>query len=619
MADYYDSQISTSTTESERTVPNWWAHKPKTQFHEDVWPYLNALMREQRHRFDAHKLYFGMYAGAEPQGLSGAQYAQRHRSSSVIRVNVTRSLCSAATSKIAKNKPRVLYLTEGGNWSQMQRGKRLTKIINGMFDKLDLYSRQQEAFLNGCIFDMGNVYVYRVGKEIMAELVGPGEIIVDDGEARYGEPRQAHRIREVSRDVLKHQYPKHKEAIAKAPRASSFSMDARETHPDTVLVAESWHLKSGEGAKDGWHVVSLPNVTLSSEPYKYDYFPWTRITWEQMPLGYYGQGLPEQLLGLQYNINKTVQDIQDHSDKSTGFVYIDRRAKIAKKKLTNAVWNIVEGDGSFAPQMITPSTFPPEKLQWLQFLIEWSREETGISSLMAQGQKPDLKSGKALRIWNDLESARFQICEQRFENSFLHLACVIQDLLEEIAEEFGGVSVKTGDGKFLREIDWKKARLDKEEFTVKVVPTSFLPSTPAGKLETIEEMLAAGLLSREEALLLLDYPDLERINKRKNAPLLYIEKQIEGMLDEDEPVFRSPEPFQPHDMCIKVATEAYQEAQMAGAPDVNLELLRRYINRASDYMKEQQAPAAPPVPMQAGGPMPAPGMMPPAGALPPAA
>lgn len=601
MAEYYESALAGSTTEHARIVSNWWAHKPKERWHEDLWPYLKALMQEQRHRVDAHKVYFGMYAGGEPQGLAGAQYARRNQASAVIRVNVTRTLCSSATSKIAKNKPRVLYLTEGGNWSQMQRGKRMTKLINGLMEKLGIYEHQQRAFLNGAIFDMGNVYVYREGKEIFAELIGPGELIVDDGEARYGTPRQAHRVREISRDVLKHLFSKHKEAIDKAPRANSAHADARVISSDTVLVTESWHLPSGKDAKDGWHTIALPNVTLRVREWKYDYFPWSKVTWEELPLGYYGQGIPEQLVGLQFNVNKTVQDIQDHSDKSTGFVHVDSRAKISKKKLTNAVWNIVESQGQ-APTFIAPPTFPPQKLEWLQFLIEWSREETGISSLMAQGQKPDLRSGKALRIWNDLESARFQICEQRYERSFLHLANVIQDLCEEIAEEFGEFKTRAGDGKALQEIDWAKARMDRDEFTVRIVPTSFLPSTPAGKLETIEEMLAAGLLSREEALLLLDYPDLERINKRKNAPLLFIEKQLEDMLDEERPVFRSPEPFQPFELCIKTATEAYQEAYMADAPDVNLELLRRYIKRAHGEIEKLAAAQQPPVPIAPPGP-----------------
>ncbi|NIN93987.1 MAG: hypothetical protein GTN93_02720, partial [Anaerolineae bacterium] len=52
---------------------------------------------------------------------------------------------------------------------------------------------------------------------------------------------------------------------------------------------------------------------------------------------------------------------------------------------------------------------------------------------------------------------------------------------------------------------------DEDQYEMQVYPTSLLPTTPAGKLATVTEMLDKGLIPKEHALKLLSFPDVEAV------------------------------------------------------------------------------------------------------------
>jgi hypothetical protein len=298
-------------------------------------------------------------------------------------------------------------------------------------------------------------------------------------------------------------------------------------------------------------------------------------------------------------------------DLSTGYVAIEAGSSVDKADFTNEIWRLIEFANT-APAYIAPPAVSPEKLAHLQFLLAQAYERTGISPLSATSQKPaGLNSGKALREYNDVESERFQMNAQRYENAFVDAAEIITDFYEEIYEEDKSLRVRAYSSKLLEGIEWKKARMDREDYTVRAVPTSFLPSTPAAKYAQIQEMLQAGFLTREDAMMLLDYPDLERVSSMVNAPRLYVDMLIEHMLDPDDPKYRPPEPFDNHQLSLRCCTDAYNDARLRGAPEENLELLRRYIKSTERLIKQKQ----PPAPAAAPGAVPPP--MPQAGAPPP--
>ena len=621
MPKYLESKHSRAPTDP-RVSAAWW-NEPDKQRHEAVRALLQAMRLEQKTRDALNCTYYSMYLGRGVASLDGDLYMQRAKNTGLLRLNVARTSSAAANSKVAKDKVRVLYLTEGGNWEQRNRGKRMTKLVNGTFSAANLYREQAMAQLMSCVWDLGATYLYRDGTKVKSESVPGCELRVDAFDARYGKPSLLLRDMVVPRRILITQYPKHEKTITEARRAERGAHQHGGWIADCVEVTHAWHLRSGPDEDDGCYTVCLENGTLHHEQRDADYFPFVFHRWEENLLGFYGHSICAQVLGIQDNVNKTERDIQDHCDLSTGFVALETGSSVSKAAWTNDVWRKVEYSGA-APTMVAPPAFQPEKLQWLQFMLQRAPMEVGLSEMSVTSQKPaGLNSGKALREYNDLESERFQMVQQRYEQSFVDAAAIIADLYEEIYEEHGKFSAIVPGAKTTESIDWDKARLDRETFTCRPVPTSFLPSQPSAKLETIQEMLQGGMLSRDEAMVLLDYPDLEAVTALQNAPRLNIEKHIDRMLDPDDPKPAHPEAFWDLALSIKLAQAAYNDAEESGAPEENLDLLRDFMARCQELLDGQAAaaqPAAAPSMPGPGAPM-QPGMpptpAPPPGAAPP--
>ena len=116
-----------------------------------------------------------------------------------------------------------------------------------------------------------------------------------------------HQEKYVHKDVLKQMFPKFEMEIDRASYvASGEGSYSTSNIKDMIKVIESWHLKSGPNAKDGKHTICISDATLFEEEYYKDDFPFVFFRWNVRPVGFFGQGLAEQLSGLQLEINKTL-------------------------------------------------------------------------------------------------------------------------------------------------------------------------------------------------------------------------------------------------------------------------------------------------------------------------
>src|SRR6185369_1793984 len=137
-----------------------WTEKDDKR-HKSIRGLLSTMREEQSTRDFENLLYYSMYIGRHVAGLDGDEYAKRESLGSYLRINVARTTAAAANAKIAKNKVRVLFLTEDGNFSEQWRGKRMTKLVNGTFYDSGFYEAQALAQLGSCTWDIGAVYWYR--------------------------------------------------------------------------------------------------------------------------------------------------------------------------------------------------------------------------------------------------------------------------------------------------------------------------------------------------------------------------------------------------------------------------------------------------------------------------
>ena len=210
---------------------------------------------------------------------------------------------------------------------------------------------------DSCIFGTGCVKIFEEDNNIKAERVFIDEIKVDDVESYYADPRQMHQTKFIHKDVLKSMFPKDASFIEDAVSAEDTYGTSRGSRTyDMVTVIESWHLPSKKDAGDGRHTISISNRTLFDEEYKKSYFPFIFFRWSDRPLGFFGQGLSEQLQGLQMEINKILRTIQVSMHLvSVPKLLVEASSKIVTAHLNNKIGGIIKYAGAppqYAPLVI---------------------------------------------------------------------------------------------------------------------------------------------------------------------------------------------------------------------------------------------------------------------------
>jgi len=99
---------------------------------------------------------------------------------------------------------------------------------------------------------------------------------------------------------------------------------------------------------------------------------------------------------------------------------------------------------------------------------------------------------------------------RQYEELFMEAARQMIDLARDVsARDDEDYKVMSHDNKEIELVTWGKIDMSEDSYVMRIFPTSLLPATPAGRLATVEGMFQSGLIDRNAALGLLDYPDLE--------------------------------------------------------------------------------------------------------------
>jgi hypothetical protein len=325
--------------------------------------------------------------------------------------------------------------------------------------------------------------------------------------------------------------------------------------------------------------------TLFTEDYDKQYFPFVFWRWGKKPLGFFGQGIAEQLQGIQLEINKILRTIQVSMHLvSVPKLFVEAGSKIVDAHLDNRIGSVIKYAGT-APTPGQLGVIPRELFDHLDRLYQRAFEIIGISQLSAQAKKPSgLDSGKALREYNDLETERFMSVAQRYERAFIQAVPIFIDLIKELNEEEGGqYKVKLKGKKFLKTIKWKDVDLEEDQYQLTCFPTSALSQTPSGRLQDVQELIAAGFLQKDQAYKLLDYPDLQAFYDFELAPGEDIDFLIEKFIDDGEYV--TPEPYEDLTAGISKMQKAYLLFRTQNCPEPKLELFRRWIEDANALLE----------------------------------
>lgn len=586
----------------------WWKEKTEAGLAQSIAGVVKTISEFDGRRQTQYQISSRLYGNQDTMGVNGFSFAKNVQNTHTLRdrisYNVIQSAIDTVTAKIAKNRPRPLFLTSGGDSTMQRRAKKLTKFTDGVFYDNHVTQLGPSAFKKSCVWGDGFVHVYAEDGKVKFEEVFNREVFVDWLDGQYGKPRQMHRVKAIDRAVLMDKFPEKRSAIASCDEVPTDLTGAYQNVADQVLVVESWHLPSGPDADDGLHTIIISGTVLFKEKWDKPKFPFARMRWSPRLEGYFSQGLAEQIQNIQLEINKLLWVIQRSMHLAGTFkIFVENSSKIVKEHLSNDIGAILAYTGQ-QPTYLTPPIVPQEIYNHLYTLKNAAFEQAGISQLSATSQKPaGLNSGKALREFNDIESERFMTVGQEYENFHLSLADLAVMVGKDIYEEDKSYSVQVPGRKFIETIKWKDVNLEDDEYIMKAFPVSSLPQDPQGRLQTVQEYMQAGLYSPRVAKKLLDFPDLEAVDDLQGAAEEYLSNILDKMVEDGE--YTPPDPFDNLQLAQELCLEYMALGKRDNLPEDRMELLRTF----NEQVQVLQAKAAPP-------PLPMPGMDPQAAPMP---
>ncbi len=593
-------RIGTTKSTNAQAKSKWWLDK-EADIYVSVFGIVDKLRDTQSTRHLKNIQFARLYENLDVMSYALGFYESFTSNNSTVSTrptwNVVKSCIDTVCNKISKSRPKVEFVTEKGSFKLQQKAKNLTQYLEGLFDLTNAYQVCARAFSDACKFGTGAVYVYiSEDNNIKCERVLVSELIIDEAEGIYESPQQIHRRKLTQRDQLKEMFPKFKDQIESA-RTFNATLQNNVVPPDMVMVVESWHLASGPKAEDGRHAICIDNCTLQSDSYTKTYFPFVFYRWCPKTMGFWGSGLAEELAGSQLAINKLLRMIEIAQERmATPRYFIEAGSAVSDDALINGgIGDIITYTGT-PPSQSTPAAISPEIYRHVDTLYNRCYEICGVSQLSAMSEKPkELSSGIAMSTYEDIQTERMALSALMYEKMFLDLGKIMIDFSRDCYEEKSNITVKVVGSKFIKKLDWKKVSMDEDEYSMRGFPVSLLPSTPAGKLSTIVQLMQANFIPKEYALSLLDMPDLEQFMSIQNASLNDTNLLIQQMLEDGKPAVADP--YMNLTLAIQQGVSAYLNAKVQGdVPEKNMELLRNFIGDCKELISVANPPPPPQLP-----------------------
>ncbi len=571
----------------------WWLADEKI-LPAAVMSQVGAIINADRGRIDSYNTYAKLYGTWTPTFWNGYQLANTGKPTAPVRdrltYNIVQSCIDTLTSRIAQNKPKPMFLTEAGSSKLQRKAKKLDAFCYGLFYENDIYQKGPKGFRDGCVFGEGIIHPYSEFGKVKYERVFPYELLMDYLESHYGmeSTKSLFRIKNIDRTELAESYPGKAGEIARMSNTSTFISANNRSVADTVTVIEAWRLPVGD--KDGRHVIVTENSILIDEDYDEDFFPFAILRYSDRLYGPYAQGMAEQLVPLQVEINRTLISIQRSLYLGgTHKIFVKSGSKVIKSHFDNMIGTIMEYAGDTMPQYVVPQLVQPEIYSHLENMIQKGYQLPGVSQLSASSLKPmGIDSGKALRAVDDIQVQRFQTVAQCYEQFFVDLAKITVSVARDTYEKNGKLSVKVPGKRFIETIDWKDVNLEDDEFNLQIYPVSKLPNDPEGRLATIQEMMQAGLITPEAGRRLLDYPDLASEENLYNATADYLHKILDQIVEDGD--YTPPAPEDNLQLAKKLVLEYIAQGKLNELEDDKLDLLRRFNKQIDTLLGVGMAP-----------------------------
>jgi len=602
------TKITMKTKDIEQTMvlTQWWLEKDKNKAAAQMLSSAAYLKENQAFRYRQAAIYARLYGNQSLYSFAGSNINKMDSTFGLPMerptFNLVQSVTDTLVSRISQSRPQPVFLTDASDYKQRNLAKKLNNFIQGEFFQTKAYDLAGIILRDALVIGTGCLHVFETPEhKVGMERVIQTELLVDPNEAMYGDPRQLYRLKLVDRDVLMANFPKAKDKLEIAAQGyPDNSSNSSKSVSDLVMVVEGWHLPSGPDARDGRHTLAVSSGSLIDEEYTKEKFPFVFLHYSPRLLGFWSQGVAEQLMGTQMELNSILYTISQ-AIKLVGVprIFQEEGSKISAASHNNQIGTIVKYRG-IKPEYVVAPCNAPELYAERDKLIAYGYQQSGVSALQASSQKPQgLDSGEAIRTYDDISTDRFASLSRRYDNFFIELAYLVIDLARDISIEQGSYTTVYPNKNGTKEVDLPHADLLEDTFVIQCFTQSSLPKDPAGRLAKITEMTQAGMITIQEGRRLLDYPDLEQIEKLANAG----EERIFQILDDiiETGKYTAPDPFMDLAKATELTTQYINLYSSAKLEESKLQKLRDFFEQTQALI---QAATPPPMPNQ--GPQPTP-------------
>jgi hypothetical protein len=484
-------------------------------------------------------------------------------------LNVVKNAIDGWVNLICQSRPHITFLTKGADWGLQKKARLRTRFVEAHFHANKAYALGNRVAKNAGIFGAGFVHVIKADGRIEYDVCLPGEVRVDPYESLAGDPRSLYRVRTIDRYVAAARWPEHAKAILAAKGVGGG------TNSDRLPFVDAWHLRSGPKADDGVHAQILPGVcTVAFDEYRWDEFPVIAFRFDDAPLGWYGQGIAEELSGIQYEINVILRTIQSNMWSGGNLkVAVEAGSNVQSSQLSNELGcPVIEYVGT-APHFFAHDVASPQLFSHLQYLEQKAYDTTGISQMSAQSMTPFASmSGRARIVAATEYSKRFITCQQRYEDLFQAMAERTLEAAADLAEDGQNLVVVFPGRDYLEQISYEDVAGEKDDFDCEAWSASLAGETPAARLAQIEQMLTMGMIDLAGAMYLYEVPhDLRAFMEETLAPIELAREAIDRIIEDGVPM--TPTPMMDLARAMKSAQLWYQRGVLRNVDPERLHML----------------------------------------------
>jgi len=580
----------------------WWLEENKAQRAAIISDVASRIWTDQQPARDGMLRAARMYGSLPMLGLSPKLYRQR----TMVRgrrlsLNIIKAVTNTYTAMITKDKPKISFVTSGGNDALQRRAKKLEKFVDGTCYDQKLHTQAYQCVRDSALFDFGIVKFFVDESDSKKPRVGiqrtlPWEWLFDDQEAADGSPPNGYHVKFVDRY-----------AFAAAVRAGKFGSpdpelaaeieqqggiagfddlgESFETSNlvDWCVVIEAWHLATAE--EPGQHTIAVAGVDepVLDEEYDWHRFP-CEILYRERPIqGVHGESLADELAPIQVEISRLLMMIQRAQMYAVGHWLVEENSRVNTNAIDDVTASIIRYAGT-KPHYEAVQTVASDVYSHLDRLWNRAFEVIGVPQMTAAGQKPaGLNSGKAIQTYADVTSTRFKPNYAEYQDWFLRVAEQILHHAAKLAETHSDFTVRAP-GKMMEAVKWADVHLREEDYVLTMYPTNKLADEPAARLDQVMALMNSGLMQPQDGRRLLDMPDIESLNSYESASYDNTMEAARRIIEDGE-YFGPVEQMDITD-ALRRMQQVYLRARFDGVAQDRLDMIDRWIIEAKQYIPE---------------------------------